>query len=305
MLASVIVMLSVIAVSGDDSPKTSEQVPSTAENAPETAAFSPNCVPYPGKRVVLLTVDSEFITFFQNWIIHAKPYLTNTEQIVVIPEDEKAVPLLKEEQNKSGLSFDILPVKGKRGSASLLQRNRRVRLAARDGLSPNFGSQEYGALVTERPSHIANFIGRGCTVFYVDIDTAWAKDPFQEIALSGKHDLYLTDDTPGNRMAVLGNNWYACTCLLYLQPTKPVRGLVRKWSAEVESAWRNQPALNKVLREDYETKKTVDFKLLPFAKFPPGKVGNQYKDAAIYHANYHKGIPDKISYMKEMGVWKL
>lgn len=290
MLASILVVLSVLAVFGDDA----------AEVAPRTAEFSPDCKPYPGKRVVLLTVDSEFMNFFQNWLIHAKPYLTKTEQIVVVPEDEKAVPLLKEEQNKSGVSFDILPVKGKRGPVSLLQRNR---------LTPNFGSQEYGALVTERPAHIANFIGRGCTVFYVDIDSAWARDPFQEIALAGKHDLYLTDDTPGNRMAGVldgtSNNWYACTCLLYLQPTKAVRGLVRKWSAEVESAWRNQPALNKVLREDHESKKTVDFALLPFGKFPPGKVGSQYKGAAIYHANYHKGIPDKIVYMKEMGVWKL
>jgi hypothetical protein len=274
-----ILVLRVLAVFGDDAP---------------TAEFSPDCKPYPGKRVVLLTVDSEFMNFFQNWLIHAKPYITKTEQIVVIPEDEKAVALLREERTRSNISFEIFPVKGKR--ASLLQRSR---------LKPNFGSQEYGALVTERPSHIANFIGRGCTVFYVDIDSAWAKDPFQEIALSGKHDLYLTDDTPGNRMAVLGNNWYACTCLLYLQPTKAVRGLVRKWSAEVESAWRNQPALNKVLREDYESKKSVDFKLLPFGKFPPGKVGDQYKNASIYHANYHKGIPDKIDYMKQMGVWKV
>jgi hypothetical protein len=290
MLASILVVLSVLAVFGDDA----------AEGAPRTAEFSPDCKPYPGKRVVLLTVDSEFMNFFQNWLIHAKPYLTKTEQIVVVPEDEKAVPLLKQEQNTSGLSFDILPVKGKRGPASLLQRNR---------LTPNFGSQEYGALVTERPAHIANFIGRGCTVFYVDIDSAWAKDPFEEIALAGKHDLYLTDDTPGNRMAGVlagtSNNWYACTCLLYLQPTKAVRGLVRKWSGEVESAWRNQPALNKVLREDHESKKTVDFALLPFGKFPPGKVGSQYKGAAIYHANYHKGVSDKIDYMKEMGVWKL
>lgn len=290
MLAFIITIFSVLAVFGDAA--------LSRDDAPKTAEFSLECKPYPGKRVVLLTVDSEFMNFFHNWLLHAKPFITSTEQIVVIPEDDKAVPLLEEAQKSSNLSFDILSVKGKKGKASLLQ-------AGNGRLAPNFGSQAYGALVTERPAHIANFIGRGCTVFYVDIDSAWAKDPFQEIALAGKHDLYLTDDTPGNRMKTLGETWYACTCLLYLQPTKAVRGLVRKWSAGVASAWRNQPALNKVLREDFESKKSVDFKLLPFGMFPPGKVGNQYKDAAIFHANYHKGLPDKIAYMTQMGVWKL
>jgi hypothetical protein len=219
--------------------------------------------------------------------------------LVVIPEDDKAVPLLKAARNSSKMSFDILSVKSARGVSLFQQKVENLRL------EPNFGSQEYGALVTERPAHIASFIGRGCTVFYVDIDSAWATDPFKEIAAAGRHDLYITDDTPANRMKTLGTTWYACTCLLYLQPTKPIRGLVRKWSAGVNGTWRNQPAFNKVLREDYEFKKTVDFKLLPFEKFPPGKVGNEHKNAAIYHANYHKGLPDKIEYMKQMGVWKV
>jgi hypothetical protein len=236
--------------------------------------------------------NSEFLNFFQNWLVHAKGHFTSTEQLVVIAEDEAAYEPLEALAKISPIPYKIANKEDHQGFMLL----RKVKV------SPPWKSEGYSALMRETPDHILRYLKKGCTVLYADIDTAWVKSPFDEIQKAGKHELYFTDDSK-DPATMESDNWMACGCFLYMDPTPGVVQLVKSWSDGVQGKSRNQLALNEALRTSLKSLNPVDMTMLPHDKFPPGRLANLNPHATIYHANWISGFTKKIKFFLNRKLW--
>uniref|UniRef100_A0A7S1WGI0 Nucleotide-diphospho-sugar transferase domain-containing protein n=1 Tax=Alexandrium catenella TaxID=2925 RepID=A0A7S1WGI0_ALECA len=272
-------------------------VPEPGAHASESALrgdFSRSCALYPGKRVVLVTVNYNYLDFFRNWLHYAEAHLKDTEQLVVMAEDSAAQGPLEAMRESSNVSFVVAePGAEKPGAGADANET------SKEVPKPfNYGSKEYGSLVWRRPKYILNLLRGGCTVLYVDIDTVWTADPFLELGKKPARDMYLiSDDDPKGR----GDTVYLCTCFMYLQPKRPVKQLMTQWSQSWDGrATKNQFRFNFVLKA---MKSMVDFGVLPIDKFPPGVSLDQFPNASIVHANWVNGHAAKKCVLTRRGLW--
>lgn len=258
------------------------------ESAPAPAAdprglFSESCQLYPEKRVVLVTVNMDFLDMFKNWLHFAKPHLKSTEQLRVIAEDEEVVaPLekLQAAEAKAETPLNFAVVAPQQGS-SLLQ-------------AP-WDSKAYGKVVWQRPQRILDVLNSGCSVLYSDIDTVWVKDPFLDIEAAGASNLVLTHDDNDPK----GTNF--CTCLMYMHPAPETKDLMTKWGASMHGH-QNQPPFNAELRK-VPASSALKMAVLPFDKFPPGQWADDHPDATIFHANWVIGLGNKVKFLRDRQKW--
>jgi len=267
-----------------------------------TPAFNPGCAAFPDKRIIMVTPNSGYWDMFLNWVHHAKAYMGNHDQLVVVAQDQGAIT------NLQSTEFVFMDLDGN------LHQPAKAGEPARE-LKPS-GIQIFNNLVGKRPSEISYFLNQNCTVLYTDIDTVWVGDVFQEIAKAGPHDLYVTDDHWKEGGSIKGmsegstdfdNHWYFCSCFLYFQPTPAVQDLVKKWAQGMNAKTPDQPVFNRVLGTDYTTDRLVDFAVLPVESFPNGMYADQYwgkPDIRVLHANYRVGYAAKKQFLEDHGVWK-
>jgi len=257
-------------------------------------SFSKTCALYPNQRIVVVTVNYEYVDFFVNWLHFAKDYLRDTERLVVYAEDSAAVPALNQVLAGSDVHFTVV---SPNALVSPKSRNRGTSLLdVNINVGAPYGTQEYGEVVWRRPLHLLTLLRRGCTVLYVDIDTVWAKDPFLDIGQKPGHDMYLVEDDAEKKRP----DWtYFCSCFLYLQPKPAVRQLLSLWS-DFMNGNKNQHVFNRVL---VALKGAVDFAVLPMEKYPPGPVSHKYPSATVVHANWVNGHDAKVCFMQRRGVW--
>lgn len=249
------------------------------------AQFAGNCTLYPGKRVVMVTVSGEFVDMFKNWFHFAKPFLKSTEQLRVFAEDHAAVAPLQEMMKQSP-QFDVVAPDG----VSLLE------------MPYPYGSKGYKKLVNKRPDHLLSVLEAGCSVLYADVDTAWTKDPFHDIAEATPGDLYITRDTDDV------SSFYYCTCFMYMHPTPPVMFWTREWARRMETTGAtNQGVYSSMLQDGslQDAQAKLNQVILPIEKFPPGMWADHAPDATVYHANWIIGHDAKIGFLKRHGVWKM
>jgi len=255
-------------------------------------AFNRDCKAFPNKRIIMVTPNLEYWPMFLNWAYHAKAYMGENDQLVVVAQDAGIVTKL---QSSSFVFMDL------NGTLNIP-----TDATFRRALAP-WVSAEFSHLTGMRPAQILYFLNLNCTVLYSDVDTVWVGDVFQDIAEAGPHDLYITDDTWDNSLT---NTWNFCTCFLYLQPSPSVRKLMQNW----KNAWSDQnavsyntsdqPPFNWVLNA---TRKSVDFAVLPYGAFPPGCKAHRFwrtPGMHVLHANYLKGITAKKKFLVDHGVWK-
>merc|ERR1719330_1746429 len=171
-----------------------------------------HCEPFPGKRVVLVTVSTDYFDMFTNWLNSAKPFLHDSEHLHMIAEDEEVVPRLAAFLKDQDFDHSVAPPQAPAPSALL-------------SLQPPYNSAGYGTVVWGRPNHIMDLLQVGCSVLYVDIDTVWVKDPFVAIDAAGGADLYITNDTPEKKEVNL------CTCFLFFHPAAASKDLLQAWAA--------------------------------------------------------------------------
>lgn len=255
--------------------------------------FSGACTPFPHQRVVLVTVNYEYVDFFRNWLHYAQKFLQETERLLAVAEDDAVVPALKQVQKASHVKFSIAA----HGAKSLVMLPDEG-LPAVSLLEAPYGTQEYGEVVWRRPHYLLDLLSKGCTVLYVDIDTVWAKDPFLDIGARRGHDLYLV---PDDSKAGKSDRMYFCSCFLYMQPTALNRQLVHWWSESARGN-RNQFVFNRILKA-LKSKFSFEWASLPVEKYPPGEGVNSYPDASVIHANWVTGHDSKVCFMKARGLW--
>lgn len=242
---------------------------------------------------------------FQNWLHYAGRWLHDTEHLVVVAEDEDVVkPLQAMTHNASRSNFTVYvsshPLGEARDASPVRRASLRQSVPESDHPAPLYDSKGFGDLVTQRATHMLAFLDRGCTVLYSDIDNVWIHDPFRQIALLPRKDLIATDDEPQN-----STHTYACTCFLYVQPTTAATDLMHAWHERAAGQSTNQRPFNQVLAEARERYvNSFTDALLPFAEFPPGTNATQFPNASVIHANWiHGGLPKKIEFLEERGLW--
>jgi len=256
--------------------------------------MAPHCEPFPGKRVVLVTVNMDYFDMFTNWLGSARDFLHETEHLHVIAEEAEAVAPLQALLEEQKLDYSVSPP----DAPSMLI-----------SFQPPWNSAGYGSVVWERPNHIMNLLQVGCSVLYADIDAVWMKDPFPEIDAVGSADLYLSGDWPAPEEQIIRNY---CTCFMYFHPGVRAMSLLQNWAANA-SGNSNQKIFNSVLKDMVEANAHPTIGLLPMQQFPPGmlvlKPGasellpDAPPDPTVYHANYRIGNAHKIKFFEVLGLW--
>jgi hypothetical protein len=256
-------------------------------------SFNRDCKAFPNKRVVLVTPNLEYWDMFVNWYNHAAAYLGDNDQLVVVAQDEGVFTKLRNMRNGSTSS----------SLRSRMALHREEELITKGTALHPYGSQGFNELTGKRPAQILHFLRLGCTVLYSDIDAVWLGNVFQDIAEAGSHDLYITDDAKDNGLTA---SWYFCTCFLYLQPSPRVQELVQNWTRAVSARASDQGPFNEVLRRDYETRRSIDFAVLPYRAFPPGCSADRFwgqPTMHVLHANYRVGIENKKEFLVKHHAW--
>jgi len=252
----------------------------------ETLSFSRTCSSYPNKLVVLTTVDYGMLSFFEMWHKSAARYIDHScMQLVAMAEDDATFSSLRHDfseaeldvQTDRGIKAEMFP--------AFASRIDELKLHAKS---------HYNAIVSRRPFYISKLLHQGCSVLYVDIDTLWKADPFLELLKmdQGRGQLYVTIDNPNPHKDEF------CTCFLYIQPTNWTNQVIDGWAKALFGESPNQPAFNTILKrmDPQREKRSV----LPFARFPPGCVANEFVDsAAVLHANWRVGHFSKESFLRK------
>jgi hypothetical protein len=159
--------------------------------------ISPNCEAFPGQRVLLTSVSDEDVDFFENWLHHAGQYLSATDHLTVIADDEKATERLA----------DLLSVQPTLPQFEVIA-----------GFKVN---------VTKIPDKILMYVAGGCSTLYFKSDSAWKfEGPLLSLEASGVHDVVLTWEVPPRS---------ASPAFMYVQPTMAAKLFMTNW-AEVWDA---------------------------------------------------------------------
>lgn len=80
---------------------------------------------------------------------------------------------------------------------------------------------------------------------------------------------------------------------------------MQNWANAV-SGHVNQPPFNDALKSDYTARQLVDFAVLPFSAFPPGRAADRFWGTPgmhVLHANWRIGISTKTKFLVDHGVW--
>jgi len=264
--------------------------------------FSENCRPFHGKRIVMVTLNNDYINMFENWLHYAGGWLKNTEKLVVVAEDRDVLKPLDEvlkSQKKNNLTEFVVSSQPKDDAVKWgNDATKSNGFLHHHVFEPKFGTREFGAVMTQRPSYIRAFLDEGCTVLFSDIDNVWVHNPFNQIAEFPQKDILATDDDPNNKKSD-----YLCACFLYIQPTQASRDLVRDWEKEVVGQIRNHPQLNTALQRARRRDSSFTDAILPFSEFPPGVKTSQFPNATVIHANYLIGLEKKKKFLQDLGLW--
>jgi hypothetical protein len=255
--------------------------------------FAPHCAPYPGKRIVFVTVSIDFIDMFRNWLLSATAFLDKeTDQLVVHPHDDEAVEHLQHLQSmKTSLPFKIVDSSSDNSSNYTSRR------------LFDYKTKAYAKIVGQRPNLMYAWLKEGCTVLYVDIDTVWRKPVFPALAKQGVHSLYVANDSV---YASSGLFVSMCTCFLYCQPIDSIKELMLDWASLIKPGMVNQPCFNQALQQH----RSIDYVALPQEEFPPGWYSDKYFDqvkttAVVLHANCRVGLKNKTAFFEKFGAWSV
>lgn len=243
-----------------------------------------SCKPYPGKRVILVQANPQYLEMFRNWLFFAARFLNpETDQLVIAAESASTVPAMKALSGLFGVRWDVQFI----GASS-----------NEDEAESTYGKGVWSKVVTHRPMQILQLLNEGCSVLYQDIDTVWTKPIFAEIDSAGPFDAYIAsdNDNPKNR--------YLCTCLMYFHPTLENKDIMQKWGKKMSKRTKaNQYPFNFVVNM-MEKRKAIEFHVLSLEKFPPGKLAEQHHEtAAVLHANYQEGAAHKVDFLRKYGYW--
>jgi hypothetical protein len=249
--------------------------------------------------VIMAEVTPSFIEegFFQNWAHYAKPFLNSSMSVVLDCPEPKAQEMIA----KMDLPFTPVFIdrdfhvtqatqfQEKKGSG-----DQGAKVESYD--KAKFGSAKYKHLMLRRPKAIQTLLATGVSVLSIDLDTAWAHNPFDRISEAGAHDVFITRD---------GDKW--CGCFLFFRSTPETQKFASVWLEQAKNDWYgNQQSLNFVIENsmhDPHPKTHTDISVLERKDFPSGKGAAKHKDPTVYHANWLRQPGMKKKFFMGHDMW--
>jgi len=251
--------------------------------------------------IIHTTVNQDYMDakLFHNWVHYAKPFI-NSSMAVVFDVQEDQGPI-REKILKMKLPFKYALM----DKDMNLENSRGVRFARGPVQGVHYRSPEYKAIVVRRPATIQALLRMNISTLYVDLDTAWRKDPFIAINKAGDHDLLDTLDNLGQ-----------CTCFLFLKRGEKSIAFMQYWidalddkipEKKFSGSPGNQAAYDWV-RHQARIHHNIDAYTLPREEFPSGKwikvfKGDPKYEPTVYHANFRQGASPKAKWFQENKMW--
>ena len=275
--------------------------------------------------VVMVTVSSGYYDFFANWLHHARKHINLHSCLRAVAEDRASIRLLRRDLSPGNILLGGAAKEGKGAAAG-----------SNHSEAFEYGSKGFGALVRQRPRHIASFLRQGIAVIYSDIDLVWASNPLPALlapalkngagddrvlnAASWSADFIVMDDNPDHVDKFKAcppapkqvKDMYLCTCLFLAAPTAATIELMDSWVARMEAySWTgvNQFAFNLAAAR---MPRPIAVKYLNRIAFPSGRVWMS-KSASVreqaqarrhvMHANFVSGAANKRALLRSAGMW--
>ena len=246
--------------------------------------------------VVMVTVSSGYFDFFSNWLRFASRHIDPATCLMAVAEDAATISMLARHLPAANVLHSHLTA----GATA----------AVNSSSAFEYGSAAFGALVRQRPLHIASFLRRGIGVLYSDLDLVWARNPLPALlslaepptparrlwnAIIGASspkwafDIVAMDDDPDHVGRSCSphpkriDEMYLCTCFLFVAPSVAAITLMEDWKARMDQfAWKhvNQFAFNLAVGQP---RSPLQVRVLDRYAFPSGNVWNA-KDETVRNA---------------------
>ena len=224
--------------------------------------------------IILMTVNTAFIDFFQNWFWYFQIHQV-TVPVIVIAEDENCFKKLNELYNNTRPSVTI-----ERSDSDNTES------------AADFNTKQFNQLVGKRPAHILKKLQLGKNVLYCDTDSVWLRNPFPHLV--GEFDIW----------AQMDKNKY-CTGFLSIKCNNRTLQLVEKWKQYMvnNTSIEDQNGFNQ------QDKTSVRIKGLDTDLFPSGVLyfrklnDTKYSNVVVVHNNWIVGHDRKIERFKKFNLW--
>ncbi|XP_022089155.1 UDP-D-xylose:L-fucose alpha-1,3-D-xylosyltransferase 1-like [Acanthaster planci] len=232
--------------------------------------------------IVLVTTNAGFLDVTENMLESVKRARA-CPSITIIAEDE--------------LSYQILTKRMKSQRGLHVQRSD---LGATESKSLMFDSPQYTQFVRRRPHYVLSLLEKGRDVLFVDSDTFWFKDPFED--LQGNFDIAMHNEK--DNVAAF------CDGFAYYRRTNNTLRFVREWVRLLNShTWLpDQRIMNQMISE--KRVPGLKIKTLNETNYPDGRkyfhwVGwrEKHNDTTVLHLTFVKGHDAKVKKLKEFGWW--
>ena len=226
--------------------------------------------------IILMTVNTGFIDFFQNWFWYFQRHQL-TVPVIVIAEDEVCFKKLRELIDNNRYSVTI-ESNGSNNTENAI----------------DFGGKEFNKLVGERPAHILRKLEQGYNVLYSDTDSVWLRNPFPHLV--GDFDIW----------AQMDSDVQHCTGFLAIKCNNRTLTFIEKWKShmvELSKTTNDQIGFQQI------DKSKVRIKGLNTDLFPAGfqyfKEPNitKYANTVVVHNNFIVGHDRKKERFIKFNIW--
>ena len=229
--------------------------------------------------IILMTVNTGYLDFFQNWFWYFRRHQLNVT-VIVIAEDNACFEKLNQLYNNTSHSVTI-----ERSGSETTES------------AADFDSAQFNKLVGQRPTHILKYLQLGYNVLYSDTDSVWLKNPFPHLV--GEFDIWAQLD-----------HVMHCTGFLAIKTNQRTLQFVREWRTYMEKRTTTNDQIG-FLEMD---KRRLCIQGLNTDFFPAGYQyfavnsntgysNDKYADAVVVHNNFIIGHDKKKERFKKFNLW--
>lgn len=249
------------------------------------------------KTVILTQASCGFLTFAENWILHAQD--AGVSNWITIVEDDQSLQYLSKKYEGHIIPVSYFPDFNLKNGTSFMD---------------NDGGDVFNALMCDRLKHQQTVLEHGYSVVWSDIDTAWFQNPMSLFPV-GYDFIGVDDQWPWE--TIEQDSQYVCGCLSVWAPTR--LGL------ETHKAWVDKCLVTQgddqvawVSMFHGELRQKLKYYIMPRQLFPSGRTMDEFDFApqedpkrpkAIppvwIHANHRRGQANKHEYFLKNKAWKI
>ena len=228
--------------------------------------------------IILMTVNTGYIDFFQNWFWYFQRHQLPVP-VIVVAEDETGYKKLSKLHINGKVSVTI-----ERSESNNTES------------TADFNSKEFNKIVGERPTHILRHLKLGNNVLYCDTDSVWLRNPFPHFI--GEFDIWTQMD--------FSIRMY-CTGFLAIKCNNRTLPFIEAWKKRMVKLIHTNDQIGFM----HLDKSTVRINGLKSEFFPAGNQyfrelnDAKYANTVVVHNNFIIGHDRKLERFKNFSLWHL